>query len=65
MKLAGSVTDASLIRAQLDKAYKTLPPQLNPNSIDGVDARGGSTADTRVAVVENGKIREIKLSAIK
>ncbi|MES2099127.1 MAG: ABC transporter substrate-binding protein [Pseudomonadota bacterium] len=65
MKLAGSVTDATLIRAQLDKAYKTLAPLLNPNSIDGVDARGGSTADTRVAVVENGKIREIKLSAIK
>ncbi len=60
-----SVTDATLIRAQLDKAYKTLAPLLNPNSIDGVDARGGSTADTRVAVVENGKIREIKLSAIK
>lgn len=65
MKLAGSVTDATLIRAQLDKAFKTLPPMSNPNSIDGVDARGGSTADTRVAVVENGKIREIKLSAIK
>jgi branched-chain amino acid transport system substrate-binding protein len=65
MKLAGSVTDATLIRAQLDKAYKTLPPMHNPNSVDGVDARGGSTADPRVAVVENGKIREIRLSSIK
>ena len=65
MKLAGSVTDATAIRAQLDKAFKTMPAANNPNSIDGVDVRGGSTADTRVAVVENGKIREIKLSAIK
>lgn len=65
MKLAGSVSDATLIRAQLDKAYKTLPPMHNPNAVDGVDARGGSTADPRVAVVENGKIREVPLSAIK
>ncbi len=65
MKLAGNVTDATLIRAQLDKAYKTLPPALNPNMIDGVDAKGGSTADTRVAVVEGGKIKEVKLSSIK
>lgn len=65
MKLAGSVTDATLIRAQLDKAYKTLAPMYNPNAVDGVDARGGSTADPRVAVVENGKIREVPLSAIK
>jgi len=65
MKLAGSVTDATLIRAQLDKAYKTLKPMYNPNAIDGVDERGGSTADPRVAYVEGGKIKEIKLSAIK
>ena len=65
MKLAGSVTDAAAIRAQLDKAYKTLTPALNPNAIDGVDDKGGSTADPRVAYVEGGKIKEIKLSAIK
>jgi branched-chain amino acid transport system substrate-binding protein len=65
MKLAGSVSDATLIRAQLDKAYKTLAPMYNPNAVDGVDARGGSTADPRVAVVENGKIREVRLSALK
>jgi len=65
MKLAGSVTDATAIRAQLDKAFKTIPGKLNPGAVDGVDERGGSTADPRVAVVENGKIREVKLSAIK
>jgi branched-chain amino acid transport system substrate-binding protein len=65
MKLAGTVTDAAAIRANLDKAFKTLPPVSNPNLIDGVAENGGSTADTRVAVVENGKIREVKLSELK
>ncbi len=65
MKLAGSVTDATLIRAQLDKAFKTIPGKLNPGAVDGVDERGGSTADPRVAVVEGGKVREVKLSTIK
>ncbi|MDB5817557.1 MAG: periplasmic binding domain protein [Rhizobacter sp.] len=65
MKLAGTVTDAAAIRAQLDKAFKALPTAHNPNTIDGVDARGGSTADTRVAVIENGKVKEVKLSALK
>lgn len=61
MKLAGTTTDATAIRAQLDKAMKTLPDAVNPNSLDGVDERGGSLADTRVAVIENGKVREVKL----
>ena len=65
MQLAGTVTDAAAIRAQLDKAFKTLPTQHNPNSIDGVNERGGSTADTRVAVIESGKVREVKLSELK
>ncbi|MBL8303252.1 MAG: ethanolamine utilization protein EutJ, partial [Ideonella sp.] len=64
MKLAGTVTDAAAIRAALDKAYKALPDALNPHNIDGVNERGGSTANTRVAVVENGKIREVRLSAL-
>jgi branched-chain amino acid transport system substrate-binding protein len=65
MKLAKTTTDATAIRAQLDKAMKTLSPAHNPNTLTGVDSKGGSLADTRVAVVENGKIREVKLSAIK
>jgi branched-chain amino acid transport system substrate-binding protein len=65
MKLAGTVTDATAIRGQLDKGFKTLAPMNNPNLIDGVAENGGSTADTRVAVVENGKIREVKLSELK
>lgn len=65
MKLSGSVTDAVAIRAQFDKAYKTMPSKFNVSGGDGVDARGGVTADPRVAVVEGGKIREVKLSEVK
>ena len=65
MKIAGTVTDAMAIRGALDKAYKGLPPIHNPNDIDGVNERGGSTANTRVAVVEGGKIKEVRLSSFK
>lgn len=64
MKLAGSTTDAAAIRAQLDKAFKSLPPEHNPHEMNGVDARGGSTANTRVAIVEGGKVKEIRLEAL-
>jgi branched-chain amino acid transport system substrate-binding protein len=65
MKQAKTTTDAAAIRAQLDKAIKALTPANNPNTLSGVDDKGGSLADTRVAVIENGKVREIKLSALK
>jgi branched-chain amino acid transport system substrate-binding protein len=58
MKLAGTVTDATAIRGNLDKAFKQLPPAWNPNSLNGVDERGGSLADTRVGVIEGGKVKE-------
>ncbi|WP_338412892.1 ABC transporter substrate-binding protein [uncultured Sphaerotilus sp.] len=61
MKLAGTTTDAAAIRAHLDKAMKALPDAVNPNDLDGVDDKGGSLANTRVAVIEGGKVREIKL----
>ncbi|MBX3610593.1 MAG: ABC transporter substrate-binding protein [Hydrogenophaga sp.] len=63
MKLAGTTTDAMAIRANLDKAFKNLKGSQNPHNLDGVDARGGSTAKTRVAVVENGKIKEVTLAS--
>ncbi len=62
MKLAGTTTDAAAIRAQLDKAFKALPSEHNPHEMNGVDERGGSTANTRVAVVDGGKVKEIKLT---
>jgi branched-chain amino acid transport system substrate-binding protein len=65
MKLAGTVTDAVKIRASLDKAMKTLPAAWNPNNLDGVDERGGSLADTRIATIENGKVKERALREFK
>jgi branched-chain amino acid transport system substrate-binding protein len=65
MKIAGTVTDAVKIRASLDKAMKALPPAVNPNSLDGVDDRGGSLADTRVATIEAGKVKERALRDFK
>ena len=64
MKLAGTTTDAAAIRAQLDKAFKALPAANNPHEIEGVDERGGSLANTRVAVIENGKVKEVQLRAL-
>ncbi|MEF7612854.1 ABC transporter substrate-binding protein [Aquincola sp. MAHUQ-54] len=64
MKLAGTATDATAIRAQMDKAVKSLPAEHNPNTLDAIDERGGTVNDTRVAVVEGGKLREVKLSTL-
>ncbi len=65
MKMAGTVTDAAAIRANLDKAMKQLPPAANPHGLEGVDERGGSLANTRVAVIEGGKVRERALRDFK
>jgi branched-chain amino acid transport system substrate-binding protein len=65
MKLAGTVTDAVAMRAQLDKAMRTLPAGTNPFGYNGVDERGGSLANGRVAAIENGKVKEHALSEFK
>ena len=65
MKLANSVTDAVAIRGQLDKAYKTMPKALNTGPVEGVEDNGGTIIDPRIAVVEGGRIREVKLSTLK
>ena len=64
MKLAGTTTDAAAIRAQLGQAFKALPAANNPHEIEGVDERGGTLANTRVAVIENGKVKEVQLRAL-
>lgn len=65
MKLAGTVSDAVAIRGKLDEAFKTMPKKENMFGVEGVSANGSSEADGRVAVVEDGKIREMKMSALK
>lgn len=64
MQLAGTVTDAAAIRAKLDAAAKALPSANNPNDINGVSDVGGTLANTRAAVVEGGKIKEVALKAL-
>lgn len=62
MALAGTTTDAAAIRAQMGKAYQTMSDEYNPNTTNGVLDNGATTAKMRVAVVEQGKIREIPIS---
>jgi branched-chain amino acid transport system substrate-binding protein len=57
MKLAGTVSDATAIRAQMDQAFRKLPGQYNPASVEGLDAKGGAIVNAIVASVENGKLR--------
>ncbi len=63
MKLAGTATDAVKIREQMDKAFKTLPAENNPQEIEGLDAKGGTLANVLMGVVEGGKIKDVSLRA--
>lgn len=62
MKLAGSTSDTEAIRAKADEAYKALPESINFLLYKGVTENGLSVFDGRVAVVEDGKIREVKIA---
>ncbi|QBR02748.1 ABC transporter substrate-binding protein [Paraburkholderia pallida] len=65
MKLAGTTTDAAAIRKVFDQAVKSQPPQNNPNTLSGVDARGGMTMGRPVvAVVEGGSIKSLPDTAL-
>ncbi|MGA9916541.1 ABC transporter substrate-binding protein [Paraburkholderia sp.] len=65
MKLAGSVSDATAIRNQFDKAVKALPPQANPQSVTGVDDHGGFVIGKPLAaVVQGGQLKSADLSSL-
>lgn len=65
MKLAGSVSDAIAIRNQFDKAVKALPPQNNPQSVTGVDERGGFViGNPLAAVVQGGQLKSAGLNSL-
>ncbi|WP_342050329.1 MULTISPECIES: ABC transporter substrate-binding protein [unclassified Cupriavidus] len=64
MKLANSISDATAIRAKMADAFKALPKDANPNEVEGLDARGGTVADTVVGWVQNGKIQPVRLSEL-
>ncbi|HMO45866.1 MAG TPA: ABC transporter substrate-binding protein [Rubrivivax sp.] len=62
MKLAGTSSDAKAIREKMDAGYKALPKSVNFYGYTSVDAAGHALMDGRVAVVEDGKLREVKLA---
>lgn len=64
MKLAGTTSDATAIRGQMEKAFTTLPAMYNPNDIDGLDSKGGTIANTILGTVEGGKIKGQFLRAL-
>lgn len=64
MKLAGTTSDATAIRAKLPDAVKTMAKDANPNEVEGIDAKGGTVADTIVGVVQGGKIAQVRLSEL-
>lgn len=64
MKLAGTTSDAKAIRAKLEEAIKALPAAQNLADYTGLDANGGSLIDAPVAVIEGGKVKEVKLSEL-
>ncbi|HJV79942.1 ABC transporter substrate-binding protein [Noviherbaspirillum sp.] len=64
MRLAGTISDPVAIRAQMDKAFKSLPAEYNPNDFDGLNEAGGTLANTFVAYVDGGKIRPVNLRGI-
>ena len=55
MKLAGTVSDTTAIRAHLDQAARRIPSIANPIEVAGVDDRGASTVGVYIAVIEGGK----------
>ncbi|MDP9971716.1 branched-chain amino acid transport system substrate-binding protein [Variovorax paradoxus] len=65
MKAASSATDALAIRAQLNTAMKALSAAANPHALSGVDVRGNSIGAVPVALVEGGKVREVKLMDLR
>jgi branched-chain amino acid transport system substrate-binding protein len=62
MKLAGTTTDATAIRAKIGEAMTKLPKEVNAADFRGVDATGGTLLDPLVATVEGGKIKPVNLS---
>lgn len=62
MKLAGSASDAKAIREKMDAAFKALPEAVNIYQYTGVDATGHALMVGRVAVVEDGKLHEVKIA---
>jgi len=62
MKLAGTTSDATAIRAKLGEALAKLPVEQNAGDFRGIDAKGGTLVVPLVATVEGGKIKPVSLT---
>ncbi|GAA5234353.1 ABC transporter substrate-binding protein [Verticiella sediminum] len=65
MQLAGTVDDPEAIRAKLGEALKSLDIAHNPHEITDIDADGGTVGDTPVGMVEQGEVKQYRLSELK
>jgi branched-chain amino acid transport system substrate-binding protein len=65
MKLAGTVSDAAAIRGKFDAAVRMLRLPQNPYRFEGVASNGNFISDGRMAVIEGGKLKEVKRSELK
>lgn len=64
MKLAGTTSDPAAIRAQMGKAYSTMPGENNPSGVYTVNETGDTVTNTFLAVVENGKVKVSNLNVV-
>lgn len=64
MELAGTTTDAKAIHAKADEAAATLPDELKPSELLGVDAKGHLKQVTIAAHVVGGKFLPLRLEQI-
>jgi hypothetical protein len=48
----------------LNLVAQALPEAQNLANYEGIDANGGSLTDTRVGVIEGGKVKQVKLSEL-
>jgi branched-chain amino acid transport system substrate-binding protein len=65
MKIAGTTSNATAIRAAYDKGVKALPRDNNPQNVNGVDEHGGLTIGTPlVAIVQGGKLKPQEMNAL-
>jgi branched-chain amino acid transport system substrate-binding protein len=64
MNMAGTTTDVTAIRNQMASAIKSLPASQNPQVFTGLDANGGTESDAPLALIENGKIKQVRSSEL-
>ena len=64
MKMADSANDANAIRAKMSAALKALPAAQNPQDFTGIDSSGGVESDTFLALIQDGKLHQVKSSEL-